>query len=294
VSLDRLADRRTLRLLGWGNLLANVLLVVTGGAVRLTASGLGCPTWPRCHDGDFTPQGELNVHSAIEFGNRMLTFVLTVVAVAALAAAIAAVRRDGRRALLTLARVVLFGIPVQAVIGGISVLTELNPWVVSLHLVTSMAIIGVATLFVFRVDRPVLTTARGPLVGLAWANFVTAWLVLYVGTVVTGAGPHAGDKKSARNGLSALQTAQIHADLVCLLLGLTVGLLFAAYLLKQDARPAWLLLGVELSQALVGWVQYFTHLPIVLVGFHMLGAATISAAVTWALLRVRHPDPQQA
>jgi cytochrome c oxidase assembly protein subunit 15 len=277
--------QRWLRPLAWATLATNVLLVVTGGAVRLTASGLGCPTWPRCTDRGMTPHGDLNLHSAIEFSNRMLTFVLTIVAVLTLIAA-------WRTSVRWLAVLILVGIPVQAVIGGISVLTELNPWVVSLHLVSSMAIIGLAALLLWRVyvGRPAATS--GPTVWLAWANFAVAWLVLYVGTIVTGAGPHAGDATSPRNGLSPLQFSQLHADLVCLLIGLTVGLLVAAYALGAPAatrQAAWVLLAVELAQGTIGWVQYFTHVPIVLVMFHMLGAALVAAAVTWVLLRVREP-----
>lgn len=277
--------QRWLRPLAWATLATNVLLVVTGGAVRLTGSGLGCPTWPRCTDRGMTPHGDLNLHSAIEFSNRMLTFVLTIVAVLTLIAA-------WRTSVRWLATLILAGIPVQAVIGGISVRTHLNPWVVSLHLVSSMAIIGLAVVLLWRVyvGRP--AAVSGPTVWLAWANFVVTWLVLYAGTIVTGAGPHAGDATSPRNGLSALQFSQLHADLVCLLIGLTIGLLVAAYALGAPAstrQAAWILLAVELAQGAVGWVQYFTQVPIVLVMFHMLGAALVAAAATWVLLRVREP-----
>ena len=276
------------RRLGWATLVANALLVVTGGAVRLTGSGLGCPTWPRCTDESFTPHGALDLHEAIEFGNRMLTFVLVAIAVATFVAAWQTGRRDLRRLALWLA----LGIPAQAVIGGITVLTDLNPWVVSFHLLCSMAIISLAVLFVRRVDQPHPVPARGPVVGLAWATYAAAWAVLYIGTVVTGSGPHAGDEDSPRNGLDPLQVSQLHADSVFLLVGLTIGLLFALAALKAsgEARRAVLvLLLVELGQGAIGFVQYFTDLPIVLVGFHMLGAALISAVVTWTLLAVRTP-----
>ena len=141
---------RWLRPLGWATLVANIVLVVTGGAVRLTGSGLGCPTWPRCTDESFTPHGALDVHSAIEFGNRMLTFVLVAVAVATFVAAWQTGRRDLRRLALVLA----LGIPAQAVIGGITVLTDLNPWIVSFHLLCSLAIIGLAVVFLRRIDHP--------------------------------------------------------------------------------------------------------------------------------------------
>jgi cytochrome c oxidase assembly protein subunit 15 len=276
----------------WASIVANCVLVVTGGVVRLTDSGLGCPTWPRCTDRSFTPHGAYNIHSAIEFGNRMLTYVLVAVAVGTFVAAWQSGRRDLRR----LALVMALSIPAQAVIGGITVLTHLNPWIVSLHLVCSLAIIGVAVLFLQRVDRPAPPAAvrgsLGPVAGLAWAMFASSWAVLYIGTVVTGAGPHAGDTRSARNGLSPLQVSQLHADLVFLFVGLTVGLLFAvvAARLPRPARSAVVvLLLVEVAQAAVGFVQYFTHLPVALVGVHMLGAAVISATAAWALIKVREP-----
>ena len=279
---------RWIRPLGWATLVSNAVLVVTGGAVRLTGSGLGCPTWPRCHDQSFTPHGAYSVHSAIEFGNRMLTFVLVAVAIATLVSA----WQTGRRRLRRMAVLLALGIPAQAVIGGITVLTDLNPWIVSFHLLCSMAIIALSVLFLRRIDHPAPTVATGPVVGLAWATFASAWLVLYVGTVVTGSGPHAGDAKAPRNGLDPLQLSQLHADVVFLFVGLTLGLLFAL-LATGAAREATaavgVLLGIEVAQGAVGFVQYFTELPIVLVGFHMLGAALISASVTWVLVRVREP-----
>jgi cytochrome c oxidase assembly protein subunit 15 len=271
----------------WASVVANVGIVVTGGVVRLTGSGLGCPTWPRCTDESLTPHGAYDVHQAIEFGNRMLTWVLVAIAVATFVAAWQSGRRDLRR----LALVIALGIPAQAVIGGITVLTDLNPWIVSLHLLCSMAIIGVAVLFLQRIDHPApAVPPRGAVMGLGWATFASAWAVLYVGTVVTGSGPHAGDAGSARNGLSPLQMSQLHADLVFLFVGLTLGLLFAVLATGAPAatrRAVVVLLVVEVAQGAIGFVQYFTDLPIVLVGFHMLGAALVSATVTWALLQVR-------
>ncbi|MEV7429178.1 COX15/CtaA family protein [Nocardioides sp. NPDC092400] len=282
------AATRWVRPMGWATLVANIVLVVTGGAVRLTGSGLGCPTWPRCTDESYTPHGALNLHSAIEFGNRMLTFVLVAIAIATFLAA----WRSRRSDLLRLATLLALGIPAQAVIGGITVLTDLNPWIVSLHLVCSLAIIGLSVRFLQVADAPVGAPVRGGLVGLAWATFLAGWAVLYIGTIVTGSGPHAGDADSKRTGLDPLQVSQLHADAVFLLLGLTVGLLLALRATgapAQAVRAAWILLAVELGQGTIGFVQYFTDLPVVLVGFHLLGAALTSAALTWALLTVRHP-----
>jgi cytochrome c oxidase assembly protein subunit 15 len=202
--------------------------------------------------------------------------------------------RTGRRDLRAMALVVALGIPAQAVIGGITVLTDLNPWVVSLHLLCSLAIIGVAVRLLLSLDAPLPLAHRGPQVGLAWATFAAAWAVLYVGTVVTGSGPHAGDADTERNGLSPLQMSQLHADLVFLFVGLTLGLLFTLMAVggaPAAVRAVVVLLVAEVAQGAIGFVQYFTDLPVVLVGFHMLGAAVISACVTWVLLRVRRPAP---
>jgi cytochrome c oxidase assembly protein subunit 15 len=265
------------------NLVANIGIVVTGGAVRLTGSGLGCPTWPRCTDGSYVPHGELGVHGAIEFGNRMLTFVLAAIAIACwLAALVASRRADGHRRPLVLATVIALGVPSQALIGGVTVLTDLNPWIVSFHLLVSMAIIGVCVLLLDELRGPVRTAAPPGVRRLGWAVFAAGWLVLYVGTVVTGSGPHAGDLDSPRTGLDPLQVSQLHADAVFLFVGLTVGLVLTAT--GGARRAAVALLVVQLAQGTIGFVQYFTDLPEVLVGFHLFGAALVSAAMTWALL----------
>jgi heme a synthase len=277
---------RWLRPLAWATLVANVVLVVTGGAVRLTGSGLGCPTWPRCTDESFTPHGALTAHAAIEFGNRLLTFVLVAIAVATFLSAWGSPRRDVR----VLAFVLALGIPAQAIIGGVTVLTDLNPWVVSFHLLCSLAIIGLSVLLLHRLSHPApAVVARGPAVVLAWLTFASAWVVLYLGTVVTGSGPHAGDEDAVRNGLDPLQVSQLHADSVFLFLGLALGLFFAVRAVGLPTRPVAVLLGAIVTQGAVGFVQYATDLPIVLVAFHMLGAALISAAVTWVLVSVREP-----
>lgn len=278
---------RQARWAGWASVVANIGIVVTGGAVRLTGSGLGCPTWPRCTDESFTPHGELEFHSAIEFGNRLLTFVLVAVAVLLFVAAL----RTGRRELVRLSVLLGLGIPMQAVIGGITVLTDLNSWIVSLHLLLSLGLVALSVRFLQVLDRPV-PPARGPAVALAWGVVATAWVVFYLGTIVTGAGPHAGDAATERNGLDPAQWSQLHADAVFLLLGLTIGLV-VTLLVQRAPRPAvqaaLVLLGLELAQGTVGFVQYFTDLPVLLVGLHLLGAAVLSASVTWTLLRVRHP-----
>jgi heme a synthase len=281
------------------NLVANIGIVVTGGAVRLTGSGLGCPTWPRCTDDSYVPHGELGVHGVIEFGNRTLTFLLAAIAIACWVVALLvrrADRSDSRP--FWLATVIALGVPAQALIGGVTVLTDLNPWIVSFHLLVSMAIIGVCVALLDEVRGPARDGASPGVRRLGLATFVAGWLVLYLGTVVTGSGPHAGDTDSPRTGLDPLQVSQLHADAVFLLLGLSIALALVAGPFARRAAVA--LLVVELAQGVVGFVQYFTDLPIVLVGIHLLGAALVAAALTWALLATRprtwrqrpEPDPR--
>ncbi len=280
---------RVLRRLAWATLAANILLIVTGGAVRLTGSGLGCPTWPRCTDSSFTPHGTIGPHQLVEFGNRTLTFVLVAIAVATFVAARQAARDLGRADLLRLSIVLACAIPAQAVLGGITVLTDLNPWVVSLHLVASLVIVSVAVLFLHRLDRPPVAPATGIVATLGWTTYAATWAVLYAGTAVTGSGPHAGDASSPRNGLDPLDVSQFHADLVFLLIGLTIGMWFAVRATGGDPRPVTALAAVEVLQAAVGFVQYFAGLPIGVVMLHMLGAGLVVAAATWLLVSVRDP-----
>lgn len=271
------------------SLAVNILIVVTGGVVRLTGSGLGCPTWPRCTEQSFVPHRALGWHGAIEFGNRMVTFLLAAVAIATFVVA----WRYGRRSLTRLAFVLALGVPAQAVIGGVTVLTDLNPWIVAFHLLVSLAMIGVAVVLLRRIDEgdgpPVPLVADGT-TWLVRATFLTGWAVLYVGTVVTGSGPHAGDIDSPRNNLDPRALSQLHTDVVFLLLGLTVAAVLVLRTVdapERARRAASALLVVELAQGLVGFVQYFSDLPVGLVTLHLLGAALTSAALTWLLVSVR-------
>jgi cytochrome c oxidase assembly protein subunit 15 len=284
-ALDRLPRLAGLQRFAWplavANLVANIGIVVTGGAVRLTDSGLGCPTWPRCTEQSYVPHGELGVHGAIEFGNRMLTWVLAVVAIATF---LSLWRSDRARA-TRLAAIVAIGVPAQGVVGGITVLTDLNPWIVSLHLLLSMAMIGVCVMLLDELRGPA-RGATGSLRRIAWLVFAATWIVLYLGTVVTGSGPHSGDLESRRTGLDPQLMSHVHAAAVYALLAFTLGLVVVAQ--RQGAtvvrNAAGALLVLELAQGLLGFVQYFTDLPELLVGLHMLGAAVISAAVAWTLL----------
>jgi cytochrome c oxidase assembly protein subunit 15 len=285
-----------MRRLGVATLAANIALVVTGGAVRLTGSGLGCPTWPRCTSTSFVSHRALGINGYIEFGNRMLTFVLAAIAIATWVVAMRL--RPARRPIRWLAGLLMLAIPVQAVVGGISVLTDLNPWVVSFHLLASLAMVGLAVVLLRRIDEPDNPPRPTVPLHVLWLGrglFGVTWAVLYVGTIVTGSGPHAGSADAPRNGLSPSAISQFHADLVFLLVGLTVGVALALRAVPgaplRALRASRWLLGLELAQGAIGFLQYFTNLPIVLVGFHMLGAALVSAAATWLLLglRTRHP-----
>ncbi|GIF07228.1 COX15/CtaA family protein [Actinoplanes siamensis] len=278
-----------LRPLALASLVANVALIVTGAAVRLTDSGLGCPTWPKCTDESYTTTAAMGVHGVIEFGNRLLTFVLVGLAVACFLGALA---RPRRRSLVRLSVAVGLGIPMQGVVGGITVLTHLNPWVVGLHFLLSVALITAAFAFWRRIgegdDAPV-ALVPGPLRSLAALTALASLAVVAVGVIVTGSGPHSGDRGAKRNGLDPAAISQVHADLVFLLIGLSVALWFALRAVPAPpaaARAALVLVVVELAQGLVGFVQYFTHLPVALVAAHMLGAGlvwTATLAVLWSL-----------
>jgi cytochrome c oxidase assembly protein subunit 15 len=294
--LEGARQGRWLRPVLVANLVAQVVIVITGGVVRLTGSGLGCPDWPTCAAGSIAPvvhQAE-GFHKYIEFGNRLLTGPVGILAVAALVAVL--LLRPARPRLRLVAALPLVGVLAQAVIGGITVHTDLSPITVSTHFLVSMGLIAVSTLLLLRAGegdgapRPVVPTAVRT---LAVALSVTTAAVLVVGTVVTGSGPHSGDAdQPARYGFDPRTVSWLHADLVLLLVGLLVGLLVALHVAPSTPaarRRAWWVLGVVLVQGLIGYVQYATDLPVVLVALHMLGACLLVVAVTalWVSLRER-------
>jgi heme a synthase len=258
-----------------------VAIVVTGGAVRLTASGLGCPTFPRCTDTSLVATREMGLHGAVEFGNRMLTFALSAVVVAAVVVAWRAHRRDLRTAGLVL----LGGVVAQALLGGVTVLTGLNPVTVMAHFLVSVALIAIATIaFELSTGQPVphqRLVHPAVLLGGRGLLGVTA-LLLLAGTVVTGTGPHSGDRDATdRLPFDLVEVTQLHADLVFLVVGLALGL--GAALRGTDApqplRRRWAQLMVVLvAQGLVGYLQYATDLPIALVAAHVLGACLVWVA----------------
>lgn len=282
--------------LALANAVANGAIVVTGGAVRLTGSGLGCPTWPRCTTESFVATPELAGHGVIEFGNRLLTFVLAAIAIAT----VVAVWRSARRDLRPLAALTFLGIPAQALLGGVTVLTGLNPYTVAAHFLVSIVLIALATVLWLRsrepgVGRPLL---RRPLALLVTGIAAVTGAVLVLGTLVTGSGPHSGDvdeddvPTGDRMGFDVELVSQLHADAVFLLLGLTVALLVALYATDSPGRvtrAARDLLVVQLAQGVVGYVQYFTDLPVALVLLHMLGAVLVTAFTARLVWSVHGP-----
>lgn len=277
------------------NLVAQMAIVVTGAVVRVTGSGLGCPTWPECVEGSYTPTArqEESWHKYVEFGNRLLTFALVVLAVAAIVAVIMDRRRRSRlslpprRMLIVLATVPFIGTFAQAALGGITVLTGLHPATVSAHFLLSMAIIAFCVALVARSgdpgDHPIVMLVRRELRYLTWGIVAIAGLVVVLGVIVTGSGPHSGDAESEnRFSFDPRTVSWLHADVVLLFLGLLAALLLALRLTDAPSRvrrAAWLVMGVALAQGVIGYVQYFTGLPVVAVIAHVTGAVCVWAAV---------------
>ena len=278
---------RSVRGIYIANLVAQAGIVVTGAIVRITESGLGCPTWPECVDGSIAPTSQQveSWHKYIEFGNRLLTFVLLALALAAIVAGVVDRRRRvraqqaPRTTLLALSAIPLIGTLLQAVLGGITVLTDLNPLTVGAHFLVSMGIIGGVVALVVRSgdpgDQPVRFAVPRPVRLLAWLLVGVTAVVVVLGVIVTGTGPHSGDPEAQRLGLDPRTMSWLHADVVLLFLGLLVGLIVALSLVsapKSARRRAWLLLGIAIAQGVIGYTQYFTGLPELLVIVHVVGA----------------------
>ncbi len=265
-------------------------IVVTGASVRITGSGLGCSTWPECTPGSFTPtpeQPESPLHAWIEFGNRLLTFVLLINALLLFIA----ILRNRRRELRKLGAIQLAGILAQGVLGGITVLTGLNPATVAAHFLLSIVLIAAALSLRQRAHGKTPTDIKlTPLTRrLARVTLTLTALVIFAGTIVTGSGPHAGDDLAERFNLDPRTMSWIHADLVIALVGVSVALLIATRLGESEAtRNTW---GVSLrnflliclAQGLIGYTQYFTGLPELLVGFHILGSVLVWLTI-WNLI----------
>ena len=250
-------------------------LVVTGGAVRLTGSGLGCPTWPECTPGSYTPvphQAEPVLNVWIEFGNRMLTFALVLASLVL----IVSVLKSGRRDLRSLAMGQFLGIFGQGILGGITVLTGLHPITVALHLLLSMVLIAGATSIHIRRFEPSINIGSSKLTrSLAGLHVSIMFLVMILGTVVTGSGPHAGDAQAERFTFDIRTVAILHADFVIFLFGITIAFFVAVGTSAQTKIKLRTFTIIALAQGIIGYAQYFLGVPALIVGLHLLGAAVL-------------------
>lgn len=285
-------QQRTVQRAALISLAMTVCIVVTGGAVRLTGSGLGCPTWPKCTDESLTATHEMGFHGFIEFGNRMLTYVLC----AAVGWAIITARsqKPMRRSLTRLGWIQFWLVMGNAVLGGIVVLVGLNPWTVAAHFLLSTALIAVAVT-TWQRTREGDSEAR-PLVGravaqLVWFLVAASVLLIAVGTVVTGSGPHAGDSSEVpRMGFDWETVSKLHAVLAWIVVTLTFALWFVLKAVDAPKGPLHRtrdLFLILLAQGAIGYVQYFTDLPEVLVGLHMFGSCVVWIGVMRVLLSLR-------
>jgi cytochrome c oxidase assembly protein subunit 15 len=305
-SLLRLVDvlpppsLRTQRIVAAAVILTQGGIAVTGAIVRVTASGLGCPTWPQCFPGSFVPVPVAEVpviHQAVEFGNRMITFLVVITAALAV---LAVTRARRRREVLVYAWLMPASTVVQAVLGGITVLTGLLWWTVAIHLLVSMAMVWLSVQLFVKIGEPDAGVAT-PLVPkpLRWLTILTAVTLaamLVTGTLVTGAGPHAGDK-SASQPVPRLQVevttlVHLHSTVLVAYLALIVGLACALLAVRAPRSimvRLWVLLALVCAQGLVGTVQFFTGVPAALVAVHVAGAAACTAATSalWASMRQR-------
>jgi len=263
-------------------LFAQAAIVVTGGAVRLTGSGLGCPTWPECTPGSYTPkpyQVEEQVKVWIEFGNRLLTFVLVLAAITVVLSVLGAGRKDLRG----LALGQILGIVGQGVLGGITVLTGLHPATVAAHFLLSIVLIAGAASLRAQRNSPSVKIQSDPLVKkIATAHIITTFIVLVLGTIVTGSGPHAGDATAPRFSFDLRTVAWLHADVVIALLGITFAFFVVQGTSVDTKKRLKIFLAIALGQGLIGYVQWFTDLPEILVGFHLAGSTLVWIA-SWRI-----------
>jgi cytochrome c oxidase assembly protein subunit 15 len=288
---------RTTRVFAWLSLVSQILIVGTGGAVRLTGSGLGCPTWPRCTEDSFVSTPEMGIHGVIEFGNRLLTFVLIAIA---LVMFLRIVRmRAERRDLFVIALALGLGIPFQGVIGGITVWTNLNPYVVGLHFVLSTVLVVLATVLVWRVylgNGPRERAVPAWLAILTHATTLVVAITIVVGVITTGSGPHAGDHGAARNDLDSELLQHIHSWPAYATLALTLAIIAGAIAVRAVAtfRYGMLLLAIEAVQIIIGIAQSRLGLPELLVGAHMVLACVLASAMTAVVLSLKRPIGEQS
>nr|WP_090278719.1 COX15/CtaA family protein [Mycolicibacterium komanii]CRL74343.1 cytochrome aa3 controlling protein [Mycolicibacterium komanii] len=308
VDLLPLPSLRAQRVIAFLVILTQGGIAVTGAIVRVTASGLGCPTWPQCFPGSFTPVPVAEVpvvHQAVEFGNRMVTFLVVLTAAAAV---LAVTRARRRREVLIYAWLMPASTVVQAVIGGITVLTGLLWWTVAVHLLASMSMVWLSVLLFVKIGEPDdgVPVRRAPkaLRQLTLLSAMALSAVLVTGTLVTGAGPHAGDKSVDRTiprlEVEITTLVHTHSALMVAYLSLLIGLGFGLLAVRAP-RPVLLRLGVlvvlVVAQGLIGTVQFFTGVPAALVAVHVAGAAACTAATAalWASMRERaEPEPVES
>lgn len=287
-------------LYAWASLVSQILIVVTGGVVRLTGSGLGCPTWPKCTSDSLVTVPEMGIHGVIEFANRLLTFVLAVIALLTFLT-ILALGKQLRAGLFAPALILGLGIPAQAILGGFTVLTKLNPWLVGAHFVLSGFMIVTAALLVFRALPPKHIAVSPGIYRTATPISIVGTVAVVIGVLVTGAGPHSGDAQSVRNGLDLELWQHLHSYpgyLLLLLAVIQLGLLSKrdkvglerSYQLKVSA---WLLV-TTIAQAIIGIAQARLGVPAGLVALHMLGASTLCALLTLQWLAIRGKTPGTA
>ena len=296
---DRIDGR--VRFFAWASLVSQILIIGTGGAVRLTGSGLGCPTWPRCTEESFVTTPEMGFHGIIEFGNRLLTFVLIIIAIGMFLMVVR--QRQRRPELLRLSVALGLGIPAQAVIGGITVLTDLNPYVVGLHYLLSAVLVGLAAWMLYRVRvGPASHTPDAParLTAMLWALLGVLSVSIVVGILTTGSGPHAGDGGAARNGLDSELLQHFHAWPSYLVFALAVTSFGVARPLRATKasrrlrRATGALVLAVLAQVAIGLYQANNGLPVLFVGIHMVLAAVLVAIAVTALLSTRADHLEQA
>ena len=287
VLASKVVSEAGLRVLAWASLVSEILIVVTGGAVRLTASGLGCPTWPSCTPESITTVPEMGIHGVIEFTNRLLTFVLLFVAALFL---LVAVKRRGTRKVLISSISLIGGIFVQAIVGGISVLMKLNPWVVGLHFVISGLMIAVASVQFWRVYQPETSNSKPAERVLSVILGSSTSIAILIGIVVTGSGPHAGDAKAPRNGLNSELWQHFHSYPAYLSLIVGVILLFLIRRRDVDGYASrlvfWTVFALA-TQAVVGILQARNGLPVWMVLIHMMLASVLCSLITLQSLSLR-------
>ena len=266
-------------------------LIVTGGSVRLTGSGLGCPTWPECTPGSYVPvanQAEGQLHAWIEFGNRLLTFVLLICALAVVTFSVRVSKNAANKERVrSLAALQILGIFGQGMLGGVTVLTDLHPLTVAAHFLLSILLIaGAISLRYELIGTPVEKTTG--LISFLMPIFVwLTFLVLVAGTIVTGSGPHAGDEKAQRFGFDPQVVSWLHADLVIALIVLAVMLLLIAHQSGMSllVRRIGIFLLIAFSQGVIGYIQYFTGLPEALVAAHLIGSTLVWGSV-WSIAKI--------